>query len=238
MFPIGDDNSDRTITPVVNYSFIGINILVFLLLQQLGSNEAFDGAFALVPKEITTGVDLSGVQVLRDSAGHTAQIRLYDSPLPVYFNFLSSMFMHGGIAHIFGNMLFLWIFGDNLENALGHIRYGIFYLLCGFAAAAAQIIMGPDSIIPMLGASGAISGVLGGYILLFPQRQVRAILFNFLTTVPAYVAIGIWIVYQLVLGYMTPEGSGGVAYAAHIGGFIAGLALVKVFALGRNVQRA
>ena len=238
MFPIGDDNSDRTITPVVNYAFIGINILVFLLLQQLGSNEAFDGAFALVPKEITTGVDLSGVQVLRDSAGHIAQIRLYDSPLPVYFNFLSSMFMHGGIAHIFGNMLFLWIFGDNLENALGHIRYGIFYLLCGFAAAAAQIIMGPDSIIPMLGASGAISGVLGGYILLFPQRQVRAILFNFLTTVPAYVAIGIWIVYQLVLGYMTPEGSGGVAYAAHIGGFIAGLALVKVFALGRNVQRA
>jgi len=234
MFPIGDDNSDRTITPVVNYSFIGINILVFLLLQQLGSNEAFDGAFALVPKEITTGVDLSGVQILRDSAGHIAQIRLYDSPLPVYFNFLSSMFMHGGIAHIFGNMLFLWIFGDNLENALGHIRYGIFYLLCGFAAAAAQIIMGPDSIIPMLGASGAISGVLGGYILLFPQRQVRAILFNFLTTVPAYVAIGIWIVYQLVLGYMTPEGSGGVAYAAHIGGFIAGIALVKVFALGRK----
>ena len=234
MFPIGDDNSDRTITPVVNYAFIGINILVFLLLQQLGSNEAFDGAFALVPKEITTGVDLSGVQILRDSAGHIAQIRLYDSPLPVYFNFLSSMFMHGGIAHIFGNMLFLWIFGDNLENALGHIRYAIFYLLCGFAAAAAQIIMGPDSIIPMLGASGAISGVLGGYILLFPQRQVRAILFNFLTTVPAYVAIGIWIVYQLVLGYMTPEGSGGVAYAAHIGGFIAGIALVKGFALGRK----
>ena len=234
MFPIGDDNSDRTITPVVNYAFIGVNVLVFLLLQQLGSNEAFDGAFALVPKEITTGVDLSGVQILRDSAGHIAQIRLYDSPLPVYFNFLSSMFMHGGIAHIFGNMLFLWIFGDNLENALGHIRYAIFYLLCGFAAAAAQIIMGPDSIIPMLGASGAISGVLGGYILLFPQRQVRAILFNFLTTVPAYVAIGIWIVYQLVLGYMTPEGSGGVAYAAHIGGFIAGIALVKVFALGRK----
>ena len=237
MFPIGDDNSDRTITPVVNYAFIGINILVFVLLQQLGSNEAFNNAFALVPKEITTGVDITGVQVLRDSAGQAAQIRHYATPLPVYFNFLSSMFMHGGIAHIFGNMLFLWIFGDNLENALGHIRYGIFYLLCGFAAAAAQIIMGPDSIIPMLGASGAISGVLGGYILLFPQRQVRAILFNFLTTVPAYVAIGIWIVYQLVLGYMTPEGSGGVAYAAHIGGFIAGLASVKLFALGRNVQR-
>ena len=95
--------------------------------------------------------------------------------------------------------------------------------------------MGPDSIIPMLGASGAISGVLGGYVLLFPQRQVRAIIFNFLTTVPAFVAIGIWIVYQLVVGYLTPAGSGGVAYAAHIGGFIAGVVLVKVFALGRRV---
>ncbi|MFL6466897.1 MAG: rhomboid family intramembrane serine protease [Pyrinomonadaceae bacterium] len=235
MFPIGDDNSDRTITPIVNYAFIGINILVFLLLQQLGSNESFDYAFALVPKEITTGVDLSGVQILRGPSGETAQIRLYDSPLPVYFNFLSSMFMHGGIAHIFGNMLFLWIFGDNLENLLGHVRYAVFYLLCGFAAAAAQIIMGPDSIIPMLGASGAISGVLGGYVLLFPQRQVRAIIFNFLTTVPAFVAIGIWIVYQLILGYMTPAGTGGVAYAAHIGGFIAGVVLVKIFALGRKV---
>lgn len=235
MFPIGDDDSDRTVTPIVNYAFIGINILVFLLLQQLGSNESFDNAFALVPKEITTGIDITGVQVLRDSAGHSAEIRHYATPLPVYFNFLSSMFMHGGIAHIFGNMLFLWIFGDNLENALGHIRYGIFYLVCGFAAAAAQIIMGPDSIIPMLGASGAISGVLGGYILLFPQRQVRAVIFNFVTTVPAFVAIGIWIVYQLVVGYLTPEGSGGVAYAAHIGGFIAGVALVKLFTIGRKV---
>ncbi|HEV8593154.1 MAG TPA: rhomboid family intramembrane serine protease, partial [Pyrinomonadaceae bacterium] len=162
-------------------------------------------------------------------------IRLYPSPLPVYFNFLSSMFMHGSIAHIFGNMLFLWIFGDNLENLLGHLRYAVFYLLCGFAAAIAQIIMGPDSIIPMLGASGAISGVLGGYVLLFPQRQVRAIIFNFLTTVPAFVAIGIWIVYQIIVGYLTPAGSGGVAYAAHIGGFVAGIALIKVFAIGRRV---
>ncbi|HEV8592063.1 MAG TPA: rhomboid family intramembrane serine protease, partial [Pyrinomonadaceae bacterium] len=120
MFPIGDDNSDRTIMPVVNYAIIGLNILVFLLLQQLGSNEAFDYAFALVPKEVTTGVDLSGIQMITDSFGHSAEIRLYPSPLPVYFNFLSSMFMHGSIAHIFGNMLFLWIFGDNLENLLGH----------------------------------------------------------------------------------------------------------------------
>ena len=235
MFPIGDDNSDRRIQPIVNYAIIGINVLVFLLLQQLGNNDAFTGAFSLIPKEITTGVDLTGVQIVRDSLGHTAEIRHYATPLPVYFNFLSSMFMHGGIMHIFGNMLFLFIFGDNIENQIGHIRYAVFYLLCGFAAAIAQIAMGPDSVIPMLGASGAIAGVLGGYVLLFPKRQVRAILFNFLTTIPAYVAIGIWIVYQLVLGYLSPAGSGGVAYAAHIGGFIAGLALIKVFALGRNV---
>ncbi len=235
MFPIGDDNSDRTITPIVNYAFIGINILVFLLLQQLGSNEAFSYAFSLVPKEITTGVDISGIQTVRDSLGNTGQIHHYLTPLPVYFNFLSSMFMHGSIAHIFGNMLFLWIFGDNLENLLGHVRYAVFYIVCGIAAALAQVIMDADSIIPMLGASGAISGVLGGYVLLFPKRQVRAIIFNFLTTVPAFVAIGIWIVYQLIVGYLTPAGSGGVAYAAHIGGFIAGIVLIKIFALGRKV---
>jgi membrane associated rhomboid family serine protease len=235
MFPIGDDNSDRTTTPFVNYIFIGINILVFLLLQQLGSNDEFSYAFSLVPKEVTTGVDIMGVQVVRDSLGNTGEIRHFATPLPVYFNFLSSMFMHGDIMHIFGNMMFLFIFGDNLENLLGHIRYAAFYIVCGFAAAFAQIFMDSGSIIPMLGASGAISGVLGGYILLFPQRQIRAIIFNFLTTVPAFVALGIWIAYQLITGYLTPAGTGGVAYAAHIGGFIAGLALVKVFALGRKI---
>ena len=234
MFPIGDDNSDRQITPVVNYAIIAVNILVFLLFQQLGSNDAFSYAFALVPKEITTGIDITGVQVIRDSFGHTGEIQHYATPLPVYFNFLSSMFMHGGVMHIFGNMLFLFIFGDNLENAIGHVRYAIFYLLCGFAAAAGQIVMDTDSIIPMLGASGAISGVLGGYVLLFPRREVRAIIFNFATTVPAFVAIGIWIVYQIVLGYLTPSGTGGVAYAAHVGGFIAGLLLIKPFSIGRG----
>lgn len=148
MFPIGDDNSEITITPFVNYAFIGLNVLVFVLLQQLGSNEAFDYAYSLVPKEITTGVDITGSQIIRDSLGNTGEVRHYETPLPVYFNFLSSMFMHGGIMHIFGNMLFLWIFGDNLENLLGHIRFAVFYLACGIAAATAQIIMGPDSIIP------------------------------------------------------------------------------------------
>ncbi len=234
MFPMGDDNSDRRIQPVVNYAIIGVNILVFLILQQFGNNEAFTNAFALVPKEITTGVDLAGVQIVRDSAGHVGQIALYSTPLPVYFNFLSSMFMHGDIMHIGGNMLFLWIFGDNIENLIGHFRYVVFYLICGLAAAAGQIVMGPDSVIPMIGASGAISGVLGGYLLMFPTRSVRAILFNFLTTVPAFVAIGIWILYQLVLGFFSPSGGGGVAYAAHIGGFVAGVALIKLFAIGKG----
>jgi len=235
MFPIGDDNTDRTIQPIVNYAIIGLNVLVFVLLQQLGTNEAFDYAFSLVPKEITTGVDLVGPQIVVDpSGGEAARIMLYDTPLPVYFNFLTSMFMHGGFMHLFGNMMFLLIFGDNLENLIGHVKYAVFYLVCGFAAALAQIFMDPNSVIPMLGASGAISGVLGGYVVLFPTRKVRAIIFNFLTTIPAIGAIGIWIVYQLILGWFTPAGTGGVAYAAHIGGFVAGAALIKLFALGRR----
>ncbi|MEO5858486.1 MAG: rhomboid family intramembrane serine protease [Pyrinomonadaceae bacterium] len=236
MFPIGDDNSEITVTPYVNYLFIGINVLVFVLLQQLGSNDAFSYAFSLVPKEVTTGVDLQGVIPVTNSAGQVlGEIQHFPTPLPVYFNFLSSMFMHGDIMHIFGNMLFLWIFGDNLENLLGHVRFAAFYIVCGIAAALAQVIMEPSSAIPMLGASGAISGILGGYLLLFPKRPVRAIIFNFLTTVPAFVALGLWIGYQILLGFLAPAGQGGVAYAAHIGGFIAGVVLIKLFALGRRV---
>ncbi|MGI8470268.1 MAG: rhomboid family intramembrane serine protease [Pyrinomonadaceae bacterium] len=233
MFPIGDDDSDRTITPIVNYAIIAINILVFVFLQGLGGNDHFTYAFSLVPREITTGIDLISPQIIHDQiSGQTAQIQNYAAPLGVYFNILSSMFMHGNFMHIFGNMLFLWVFGDNIENRLGHLRYAAFYLVCGLAAAIGQIMLAPDSIIPMLGASGAISGVLGGYLLLYPKRRVRAIIFNFLTEVPAYVALGIWIAYQIITGYLTPAGTGGVAYAAHFGGFIAGLILVKIFAIG------
>lgn len=238
MFPLGDDNSDRVITPYVNYIIIGLNILVFVFLQGFGGNDAFSYAFSLVPKEITTGIDITGVQIIRDSVtGQTAQIQHYATPLPVYFNFISSMFMHGDTMHIFGNMLFLWIFGDNIENLIGHIRYAAFYLVCGIAAALAQVVLSPDSIIPMLGASGAISGVLGAYMLLFPTRRVRALIFQIYTTVPAYVALGLWIGYQILLGFLTPAGTGGVAYAAHIGGFLAGLALIKVFAIGKTPHR-
>jgi membrane associated rhomboid family serine protease len=237
MFPLGDDNSDRVITPYVNYILIAANVLVFVLLQGLGGNDSFTYAFSLVPREITTGVDITTPQIIRDTiSGQTAQINHQDTPLPVYFNFLSSMFMHGDLMHLFGNMLFLWIFGDNIENMIGHVRFAVFYLLCGIAAALGQIVMDTGSIIPMLGASGAISGVLGAYLLLFPTRQVRAILFNVFTTVPAYVALGLWIGVQILQGYFAEPGQGGVAYAAHIGGFIAGVALIKLFAIGKSAK--
>lgn len=236
MFPLGDDNSDRTIQPFVNYIFIGANILVFVFLQGLGGNEAFSYAFSLVPREITSGTDLTGLITVKDSAGKIlGEIQHYNTPLPVYFNFFSSMFMHGDFMHLFGNMLFLFIFGDNLENLMGHFRYAIFYIVCGLIAAFSQIFMDTSSVIPMLGASGAISGVLGGYLVLFPTRQVRALIFNFLTTVPAYVALGIWIAFQLIQGYLSDPSGGGVAYAAHIGGFIAGVFLVKIFTIGRKI---
>jgi membrane associated rhomboid family serine protease len=235
MFPLGDDNSDRVITPYVNYIFIGINILVFVFLQGLGGNEIFNYAFSLVPHEITSGVDLAGTQITRTET-KTVWITHQTAPLGIYFNFLSSMFMHGDFMHLFGNMLFLWVFGDNIENLVGHFRYAAFYIVCGIAAALAQILMGPNSIIPMLGASGAISGILGGYLLLFPTRRVRALIFHVFTTVPAYIALGLWIGYQILLGYLTPPGVGGVAYAAHIGGFIAGLVLIKIFAIGTKAQ--
>jgi len=233
MFPLGDDNTGITITPWVNYIFIGINILVFVFLQGLGGNEQFTMAFSLIPKEIVSGVDLTGPQVI-EAAGQSFRIIHFDTPLPVYFNFISSMFMHGDIMHIAGNMLFLWIFGDNIENLIGHIRFALFYLVCGVAAALAQVVLSPDSIIPMLGASGAISGILGGYVLLFPNNRVKVLLFRVFTTVPAWIALGFWIGYQLLLGFLTPPGTGGVAYAAHIGGFVAGLALIKVFAIGKR----
>ena len=233
MFPIGDDNSEIRTTPYVNYAIIALNILVFVFLQRLGYNDVFTNGFSLVPQEITTGIDLVGVIDVKDSFGKIAgQIELYQTPF-IYLTFLSSIFMHGGFMHIFGNMLFLFIFGDNVENRLGHIRYAIFYLICGFLATAAYIATDTSSVIPTLGASGAISGILGGYLLLFPNKQVRAIMFNFvMTTVPAFVAVGLWILFQIVEGYLNGTHGGGVAYAAHVGGFIAGLLLVKIFAIG------
>lgn len=240
IFPIGDDNSDRTITPVVNYLFIALNILVFVLLQGLGGNDGFTYAFSTVPAEIATGQDVvTPTRTLIDPRYGAFQVTgLQPTPVSVYLTLLTSMFMHGGIAHLFGNMVFLWVFGDNLENLLGHIRYAAFYLICGILASLAHVFMnteGANALVPSLGASGAISGVLGGYLLMFPRRSVRVIAFYTLITVPALLAVGIWFVMQVVGGFGTPNeaAGGGVAYAAHIGGFIAGLVLIKLFAAGR-----
>jgi len=235
IFPISDDNTDRTTAPIVNYVLIAINILVFVFLQQLGANDKFTYAFSTVPAEIVSGQDIrTDNRVVEDPlTGQRVLVPgLQPTPGSVYLTLITSMFMHGGIAHIFGNMLFLWIFGDNLEHSLGHGRYAIFYLVCGIIASLAHVfstaIFAPEPsslLIPSLGASGAISG--------HPKRRVTVILVRFLTDVPAYVAIGIWFAFQLVSGLMSGS-QGGVAYAAHIGGFIAGLVLIKVFTIGRN----
>ena len=247
VFPLYDDNSDRLTTPVVNYVLIAVNILVFVFLQGLGSNERFTYAFSTVPAEIITGRDVvtSDRVLIQPMTGQRLEIPgLQPTPFSVYLTLITSMFMHGGIAHIAGNMLFLWIFGDNVEDRMGHVRYLIFYLVCGLLASLAHVFStvafatDPSSLlIPSLGASGAISGVLGGYLLMFPTRRVTVILFRFLTDVPAYVAIGIWFAFQLISGLNLLGGGtqvGGVAYAAHIGGFVAGLVLVKVFTIGQS----
>ena len=247
VFPLYDDNSDRLTTPIVNYAIIAVNILVFVFLQQLGTNGQFTYAFSTVPLEILTGHDVvTPTRVLIEPVTGQRMLvpGLERTPFSVYLTLFTSMFMHGGIAHIAGNMLFLWIFGDNIEDSMGHLRYLVFYLLCGVLASLAHVFMTAafatdqsSLMIPSLGASGAISGVLGGYILLFPTRRVTVILFRFLTDVPAYVAIGIWFAFQLISGLgMLGGGSqgGGVAYAAHVGGFVAGLVLIKFFTIGRT----
>ena len=246
LFPIGDENSDRRTTPIVNYVLIGINLLVFVFLQGLGGNERFTYAYSAVPAEIVSGRDITTPDrtVEHPVTGQVVEIPgLQPTLIPVWFTLITSMFMHGGIAHIFGNMLFLWIFGDNIEDRLGHVRYVIFYLVCGVLASLAHVFTtvafaGSEEsmLIPSLGASGAISGVLGGYLLLFPTRKVMVIISWFVTAVPAFIAIGLWFVFQLINGLgVLGSGSqaGGVAYAAHIGGFIAGLVLIKIFAIGR-----
>jgi len=243
IMPIGDDNTGRTIQPLVNYALLAANVLVFLLFQGMGTNEKFTYSFSTVPEEIVTGKDvITDDQLYEDTVtGERFTVPgLEPTPISVYITLITSMFMHGGFAHIFGNMLFLMIFGDNIENRLGHFRYLIFYLLVGILASLAHVFvsvsLGSSTLIPSLGASGAISGVLGGYLLLFPKRRVRVIMFYQMMEVPAIVAIGIWFAFQLISGIGLLGGSegGGVAYGAHIGGFIAGLLLVKFFAIGKR----
>jgi membrane associated rhomboid family serine protease len=242
LLPIGDDNRDRTTIPLINYFFIIINLFVFFFLQKSGNDIQFTYSYSLVPAEIITGKDIvTDDQIIVDPSTKE-RMRLpglQPTPVSVYLTFLTSIFMHGGLAHLFGNMLFLWIFGDNIEHRLGHLRYLIFYLLCGILASAAHIFstytFGGNPLIPTLGASGAISGVLAAYLILYPGKRVRVIVFYFITEMPALIVIGLWFTFQVISGIgVLGSQEGGIAYGAHIGGFIAGLLLVGLFLIGRT----
>lgn len=207
MFPIRDHNPSGR-TPYVTYALIAINIVVFISYYPLLSSQAqaasFFNAWGLVPAAVTEGRGASSI--------------------------LTSMFLHGGVMHLAGNMLYLWIFGDNLEDELGHGKFLGFYLLCGVGAALAQVISNPDSQVPMVGASGAIAGVLGGYLLLFPKARIDVlfiivIIFRIIP-VPAWIVLGFWFALQVFSGAATPADAGGVAYWAHAGGFVVGMVLI------------
>lgn len=206
MFPIGDDNSASRSVPVVTYALIALCVLVFFV--ELSGGDAFIEKWAFVPS------------------------RFLAAPAAGFLTIFTAMFMHAGWAHLGGNMLYLWIFGDNLEDRFGHIKFLIFYLICGIVAMAAQLAFSLGSNVPNLGASGAIAGVLAGYILLFPQGKVRVMQGQQVVQVPALIVIGLWIVLQLFSGIGSIGNSadtGGVAYMAHIGGFAAGIILTLLF---------
>jgi len=226
MFPIADENLPGRGLPWVTIGLIAANVAVFLLLQAASADNTFTYAWSAVPFEITHGVDLTQAQPVV-LGGQQYLIPQAPGPDPIYLTLLSSMFMHGSWLHLGGNMLFLWIFGDNVEHRAGPLIFLIVYLATGLVASMAQILADAGSYIPSLGASGAISGVLGAYIVLYPRNRVTVFVFRFLTQVPALVAIGMWIVLQVVSSLADPTGAGGVAYLAHIGGFAAG-ALVGV----------
>ena len=209
LFPYKDDNP-RILVPYVTYCIIGINALIFALQFNLGisdpsAEKAFIYRFGFIP------ADFSIITIF------------------------TSMFLHGGISHIMGNMWFLWVFGDNVEGVLGHLKYAIFYLMCGLAATISQLLINPNSTIPMVGASGAIAGVLGMYMIRFPHARVHvfAFIIIFFTTfrVPAMFVLGFWFFNQLTNGFgsLGFDTTGGVAWFAHIGGFIAGVMLNQAF---------
>ena len=211
VFPIGDDDSARRTVPIVTFVLIALNALVFFL--ELSAGENFIQQWAFVPGRFSA------------------------NPIAEVTTIFSAMFMHGGWMHLGGNMLYLWIFGDNVEDEFGRVKFVVFYLLCGIAATFAQYVFNPQSVLPNVGASGAIAGVLGAYILMFPRAGVRVLVSNQVVTMPALLVLGLWIVLQLFSGIgsiattsSTAE-TGGVAYAAHVGGFVAGILLTLLFRL-------
>ena len=223
MLPVGDDNIKGQGLAFVTISFIALNLLSFFLqISQPGPAEmqALVDAWGIVPKEYTVGIDLPP--------------RI---DYPIWSTLFTSMFLHGGWGHLFGNMLFLWVFGDNVEHRVGHGRFFVFYLAAGVAAALVHIYFNENSLIPTVGASGAISGVLGGYLVMFPRNRVYLLTWGGLIAVPAIFMLGLWILMQFVSGIgeiaTTTKDEGGVAYLAHIGGFIAGMILAPLLGLGQ-----
>jgi membrane associated rhomboid family serine protease len=213
IFPIGDDQVKGGSKPIFSYVFIAINILVFVLLQ-LG-DETFTYANSAVPYEIVMGSDL---------VGEYNGIPHYEGPAPIYLTLLFNIFMHGGWMHLIGNMLFLWVFADNIESTIGNIRFIIFYFLGGLAASLSHIATDPMSVTHSLGASGAIAACLGAYLVMFPKSKVKVLFFIKIFAVPAFAFLGFWIVQQLYSGFGTLGGdSGGTAWFAHIGGFAFGV---------------
>ena len=229
LFPISDDNRGITTTAYVTYFFLAINVLVFLYQM---SNPEFTYGWSVIPKEITTGQDLVVPIPIEMPDGTSTEIPHVPGPPIIWLTLLTSMFMHGGMGHIGGNMLYLWIFGNNVEHRFGHVLFMLFYLLSGLVGSLAQIVVDPDGVLPNLGASGAIAGVMGAYLILFPRNKVNAVFFITIISVPAYLVLGMWGAMQFMsgLGSLNPgaQSVGGVAYMAHVGGFVAGLAIALV----------
>lgn len=218
--PIGDDNSRRRRLPLVVWLLIAANS--YMWLQELQYGELFIAAFAAIPYEIATGTDLVTTKYAT-LGGDLVPIPQAPGPRPIYLTLISSMFMHGSWLHIIGNMLYLLIFGDQIEDRLGHLRFLVFYLVTGVIAGLAQVIAEPYSILPCVGASGAIAGVLGTYLILYPGNAIRVLVLRSIVAMPAVVVLGFWGVLQVIGHLGNPSSQAGVAYAAHLGGFGAGL---------------
>jgi membrane associated rhomboid family serine protease len=236
MFPYRDDNPTLG-TPIITLLFIAANVAVWILVQGMGSDPALTRSvceLGLVPAEFL-GKVVPGTQVpLGPGASCVLGVERH------WYTPLTSMFLHGGWFHLIGNMWFLWLFGNNVEDSMGHARYLAFYLLCGLTAAATQTLLSPTSVVPMVGASGAISGIMGAYVILYPRVRVHmlVVLFIFITriVVPAYLMLGYWFLLQL-LGGAAAQGEGGVAFWAHVGGFVAGAVLIQLFKDDRLVAQ-
>jgi membrane associated rhomboid family serine protease len=243
VIPLGDLQRTQ-IVPLVTYALIAINVVVFLIQQERG--EEFTRAFAMTPWEITHNEDLNQPRIqlvqipVRDPFGRgivlerrPIPVEHYSCPIPVRWTLLTAMFLHGSWIHLLGNMLYLWIVGDDVEEVLGPVRYLIVYMACGLMGSLAQIAANSQSDIPTLGASGAIAGIMGTYVVWFPHNQIRVLVFRFITVLPAVMVIGGWIALQIAMGagsFHRGGDSGGVAYLAHVGGALTGIFVAFLFA--------